>query len=103
MLGKVRFFENVEISKDDVYISLILPSNIVDESNKQCLEIIFGNLCIIARRMLDHHLQGGNYSDPSQQLMKETVSISTTNSIAEHNFGMLDRFIRDKPNTNMIT
>ena len=48
MLGKVRFFENVEISKDDIYISLILPSNIVDESNKQCLEIIFGNLCIIA-------------------------------------------------------
>ena len=35
--------------------------------------------------------------------MKETVSVSTTNSIAERNFGMLDRFIREKPNAKMIT
>ena len=30
MLGNVIFFENVELSKDDVYNSLILPSNILD-------------------------------------------------------------------------
>ena len=35
--------------------------------------------------------------------MKETVCVSTTNSITEGNFGMLDRFIREKPNANMIT
>ena len=34
--------------------------------------------------------------------MKETVCVSTTNSITEGNFGMLDRFIREKPNANMI-
>ena len=90
MFGNVIFFE---ISKD-VYNSLILPSNVLDESTKQCLEIIFGGLCIITRRMLDDHLEDGKYSNPSQQLMKKTVSVSTTNSIAEHNFGMLDRFIR---------
>ena len=103
MLGNAIFFENVEISKDDVYNLLILPSNILDESTKQCLEIIFGSLCIITRRMLDDHLEDGKYSNPSQQLLKETVSVSTTNSIAERNFGMLDRFIREKPNANMIT
>ena len=32
--------------------------------------------------------------NPSQQLMKETVSVSTTSSIAERNFEMLDRFIQ---------
>ena len=100
---QVIIFENFELSKDDVYNSLILPSNILDESTKQCLEIIFGSLCIITRRMLDDHLEDGKYSNPSQQLMKETVSVSTTNSIAERNFGMLDRFIREKPNANMIT
>ena len=52
--------------------------------------------------MLDDHLEDGKYSNPSQQLLKETVSVSTTNSIAERNFGMLDRFIREKPNANMI-
>ena len=103
MLGNVIFFENVELSKDDVYNSLILPSNIVDKSTKQCLEIIFGSLCIITRRMLDDHLEDGKYFNPSQQLMKETVSVSTTNSIAERNFGTLDRFMREKPNANMIT
>ena len=103
MLGNVIFVENVELSKDDVYNFLILPSNILGESTKQCLEIIFGSLCIITRRMLDDHLEDGKYFKPSQQLMKETVSVSTTNSIAERNFRMLDRFMREKPNANMIS
>ena len=94
MLGKVIFFENVEISKDDLYNLLVLPSNILDKSIKQCLEIIFESLCIITRTMLNDHLENGKYSNPSQQLMKETVSVSTTNSIAECNFEMLDRFIQ---------
>ena len=62
-----------------------------------------GSLCIITRRMLDDHLKDGKYSNPSKQLMKETVSVSTTSSIVERNFGMLDRFIRENPNANMIT
>ena len=103
MLGNVIFFENVELSKDDVYNSLILASNILGESTKQCLEIIFGSLCIITRRILDDHLEDAKYSNPSQQLIKETVSVSTTNNIAECNFGMLDRFTREKPSANMIT
>ena len=41
MLDHVIFFENVDISKDGVYNSLILPSNILDRSTKQGLEIIF--------------------------------------------------------------
>ena len=35
--------------------------------------------------MLDDHLKDGKYSNPSQQLMKEAVSVSTKNSIAERN------------------
>ena len=102
-LGNVIFFENVEISKNDVCNLLILPSNILDESTKKCLEIIFGSLCIITKRMLDDHHEDGKYPNPSQQLIKETVSVSTTNSIAERNFGIVIRFIREKPNANMIT
>ena len=91
MLGNVIFFENVELSKDDVYNSLILASNILGESTKQCLEIIFGSLCIITRRMLDDHLEDGKYSNSIQQLTKETFSVCTTSSIAERSFAMLDR------------
>jgi len=39
----------------------------------------------------------------SETLRKDTMSVSTTNSMAERNFGMLDRLIREKPNANMIT
>ena len=53
--------------------------------------------------MLDDHLEDGKYFSPSQQLMKDTASVSTTNSVAERNFGMFDRFMREKPNVNMIT
>ena len=35
--------------------------------------------------------------------MKETVSVSTTNSIAERNFRMLNSFNFEKSNVNMIT
>ena len=55
------------------------------------------------RRILDDHLKDGKYANPCEQLYEETVSGSTTNSIAERNFGMLDRLIREKPNAHMIT
>ena len=102
LLGNVIFFENIEISKDDIYNSLLLPSDIFDEPTKQCSEIIFGSLCIVTRRMLNDHLKDGKYANPCEQLYKETGSVSTTNSIAERNFGMLDRLIREKPNANII-
>ena len=92
MLGNVILFcfENIEISKDNIYDSLLLPSDILDEPTKQCLEIIFGSLCIDTRRMLIDNLKDGKYANPCEQLYKETVSVSTPNSIAEQNFRMLD-------------
>ena len=94
MLGNVILFENIEISKDNIYNSLLLPSDILDEPTKQCFEIIFGSLYIVTRRMLIGHLKDGKYANSCEQLYKETVSVSTTNSIAERNFGMLDKLIR---------
>ena len=88
-MGNAMFLENGEISKVDVYNSLILPSNILDKSTKQCLEIIFASLCIVTRIMLNDHLEEGKYSNPSQQLMKLTVSISTISNIAERNLECL--------------
>ena len=82
-------------------ICLILPSNIPDESTKQCLEVRFGSLCTVTRRMLDDHLEDRKYSNTSQQVMKEIVSVSKISSIGERNFRMFDRFIEEKPNANI--
>ena len=83
ILGNVIFFENIEISKNNFCNSFVLLSDILDEPTKQCLDIIFGSLCIVTRRMLNDHLKNGKYANPCEQLYKETVSVSTTNSIAE--------------------
>ena len=48
-------------------------------------------------------LKMDKYANPCEQLYKETVSVSTTNSITERNFGMLDKLIIERPNANMIT
>ena len=52
--------------------------------------------------MLNDHLKDVKYANPCEQLYKEAVIVSTTNIIAERNFGMLGRFIREKPHANMV-
>ena len=91
MLGNAIYFGNVKISKDDVYNSLILPSNILDKlTNVQ--KLYLGSLCIITRRVLDDHLEDEKYSNPDGKYSNP----SQTDSIAERNFGILDRFTREK-------
>ena len=68
MLGNVIFSENMEILKDNVYNSLLLPSDILDEPTKQGLEFIFGSFCIVTRRMLNDHIKDGKYANPCEQL-----------------------------------
>ena len=48
MLGNVIFFENIDISKDNVYNSLVLPSDVLAEPTKQYLEIILG-VCVLSQ------------------------------------------------------
>ena len=101
--GEITFFENISISKDDVFNELIRPSEVFDEPTKQCLEIMFGCFSIITKRMLHDHLEGGKYDNPSPQLVEETKNVMKTNTLSERNFGMLDRLMREKPNANLIT
>ena len=94
--GNVVFFPDIEITKDRVHDKLVAPSAKFDDSTKQCLELIFGSFSIVTRRMLNDHLKDGKYDDSSEKLRLDTASVRTTNSLAERNFGMLDRLIREK-------
>ena len=54
--------------------------------------------------MLDNHLKDDKYANNPYELSnKETACVISTDSAAEQNFKMLDRLIREKPNTNIIT
>ena len=101
--GKVLFFPDMPVSKDDVFNKLIMPSSVFDESTKQCLELMFGCFSIVTKRMLSDHLEGGKYDNPSKTLRNQTDGVLKTNTLAERNFGMLDRLMREKPHANQIT
>ena len=54
--------------------------------------------------MLGNHLKDDEYANnPHELLYKETASVISTDIVAEQNFEMLDRLIREKQNTNIIT
>ena len=90
---EVVFFEDALMTRDAVYNDLIKPSE-NDEATKQCLELIFGSLSIITKRMLQDHLEGGKYTKPTEEMVKETASVGKTNTLSERNFGMVDRLPR---------
>ena len=48
ILGNAMFFENIEVSKDNVHKSLVLPSDILGDPTKLCLEIVFASLCVLS-------------------------------------------------------
>ena len=102
--GGVIFFEGVDVKKDCVYDKLFQKSELYDKPTLQCLELLFGSFSIITKRMLHDHLEDGLYDNVTDaNLRKETSAVPKTNTVAERDFGMLDRLMREKPNANLIT
>ena len=103
MKGNVIFFEEFEtdlMNRDEIYDALMESNEEYDLLTKQIIEIIFGGFSVITKRMLHDHLSGGNLDAENVELRSELESCPTTNVYPESNFGMLDRLIREKPNSN---
>ena len=78
---------------------------------KQCLEIVFGGLKMVTRRMLHDDLDVGKYGQANNldygkkkkkknldcDIWSQTKSVATTNVESESHFGMLDRLMKLKP------
>ena len=47
--------------------------------------------------MLEDHLIGGKYSEPNEELRRESMGVPTTNANLEGDFGILDRLMKLKP------
>ena len=43
------------------------------------------------------HLIGGRYSEPNEELRRESMGVPTTNANPERDFGILDRLMKLKP------
>uniref|UniRef100_A0A1X7VWA7 Uncharacterized protein n=1 Tax=Amphimedon queenslandica TaxID=400682 RepID=A0A1X7VWA7_AMPQE len=70
----------------------------------ELLQLLFQAFSVCTKRLLADHLPGGKFYSvvDDNQMVSETASVPTTNVSPESNFAILDRFLRKKPNANMI-
>lgn len=91
---------------DQVWEELIKPAE-SDESTEELLKLLFTSLSSTTQRLLlDHlHLPGGIYHSDTMSshpdTTEEVLSVPTTNVAPERDFAILDRLLREKPNTTL--
>ena len=69
---------------------------------QEILQVVFSALTVLAARLLEDHLPGGELDSPSQQLFSESKSVPNSNTVSERDFAKLDRLLREKPNATTL-
>ena len=82
-------FREVDIKRDEVFDSLV-KSNSDDADTKALLQDLCTSCLLVMNRQLQSQLPGGEYWNPSPELLLEAASCSSTNISGERNFGMAD-------------
>ena len=97
-MNNETFCDRSFISEDKCFDFLnVQVSDEEQKMVKKCLEISFGWFTVVSRRMVHSHLKEGAFATTTEELKKETSSVSTTNAAAERDFAMLDSLKRSKP------
>ena len=65
------------------------------------LQGLFLAMSQLLNRMV--HLPGGKFSQPSEELIRETKSVMKHNKLPEFVFGQLDQLLRYRPNATLLT
>ena len=71
-----------------------------------CQEILQLLCCAFSSlllRMVADHLSGGKYDSPSTDLVEQTKSVLTTNTISERDYAKLDLLLHEKPNATTLS
>ena len=90
------------LHKDEVWNSLTESSE-NDAKTQELLHILFKTFSATTQRLLIDHLPKGKYhSVVGTTIISETASVPTANVSPEHDFAILDRLMRQKPNANAI-
>ncbi|XP_066920601.1 putative leucine-rich repeat-containing protein DDB_G0290503 [Clytia hemisphaerica] len=85
------------IHKDTIFETLTSQFEHDESMTKPLLEMIFASFTVVSKRMLEDHLVGGKYDNPSEETSQEAVAVPTSNALNERTFGMLDYLKRAKP------
>jgi len=97
--GDAESYADYPITKDEIWDHLIASTD-HDATTQELLEILCGAFSALLSRLVQDHLPGGVYCNPSTN---ETKSVSKTNVVSTRDFGMLDRLLREKPNATMLS
>ena len=83
--------------------SLII-SNETDVMTQKLLQLLFASFSITTKRLLlDRHLGGKHHTvTVTDTLVKEIVSVPTTNVVPDRDFAIVDRLVREKPNASIV-
>ena len=69
----------------------------LDTLTVEALEIMMHRFVIVLERQLHDQLPGGEFSDPSEELLAEARHVTKSNRFGESVFGVLDRLLRERP------
>ncbi len=87
---------------DDIYQSLIVPDEAVDEFALPMAQSVFAALKELLQRMVKDQLPGGKFWDPSQTVRQQAISAIPHNKLPEFLFGQLDFLLRYRPNASLL-
>ena len=98
MTGECIPFPDKPITKDAVWLALVSRSPEYDQIVDQILIACFKTIELLLSRVIEDQIPAVKAATRSQ-----TVSVRKTNTISERDFAQLDRLIREKPNSTMLS
>ena len=100
--GSAICIADIDIHKDFVWEALV-QSDSSDAVTIEVLQLLFQAFSVTTQRLLADHLPGGTHHDVTDEgIIAETASVPTTNVSPERDFAILDRYLREKPNANLV-
>ena len=102
LCGEAVVYPDFPPSHDTIFDLLVSPSE-YDTIAQEIVQMIFSAFSSLLSRMVEDHLPGGIYDNPSARLVSETKSVPKTNTVSERDFAKLDRLLREKPNATTLS
>lgn len=94
---------NDDVIHDDVWRALVRPDS-SDTMTQELLQLLFNTFSVTTQRLLiDHLLDGIHHNVTDETIVQEIASVPTTNVSPERDFAVLDRYLREKPNAQLIS
>lgn len=100
--GDASPFDTV-IGEDAESKMLIEENNSLIEVLYPLLQCLFLSMSELLKRMVSDHLPGGQFHDPSEEVLADTKSVRKHNKLPEFVFGQLDQLLRYRPNATLLT